>query len=218
MNELVQIMRNEATTTSLRIADGFGKRHDLVLRAIENTISNVRKIEGVAPMFWKTTYQDVKGERRPMYKMNRDGFSLVVMGFTGKAAMEWKLKFLAEFKRMEEIIRDRLTLEWKQTRAVGKLTRRAETDVIQKLIEYAKAQGSSHADMLYVVYSRLANKAAGVKCRDTASIKELNRLEEAEDMILKIIRRDMGRGLHYKQIYKNCKQQMETWQRLLLVE
>lgn len=110
MNELVTLMRNEATTTSLLIADVFGKRHDRVLRAIENVISNVPKNEDVAPMFWKTTYQDVKGERRPMYKMNRDGFSLVVMGFTGEKAMSWKLKFLDRFKAMEKIIRERLTL------------------------------------------------------------------------------------------------------------
>lgn len=217
MNDLVTLMHDEATTTSLIIADGFKKRHDLVLRAIENTISNVRKIEGVAPMFWKTTYQDVKGERRPMYKMNRDGFSLVVMGFTGKEAMDWKLKFLSEFHRMEKIIRERLTVEWRNTRAAGKLTRKAETDVIKQLAEYAKEQGSKHSQMLYVVYSRLANNAVGVKSRETASIRELNRLEEVEEMILKIIRRDMANGLHYKEIYQNCKRQLEMWQDILMI-
>lgn len=217
MNDLVTLMRNEATTTSLLIADVFGKRHDRVLRAIENVISNVPKNEDVAPMFWKTTYQDVKGERRPMYKMNRDGFSLVVMGFTGEKAMTWKLKFLDRFNAMEKIIRERLTIEWRETRTNGKLTRKAETDIIQKLIEYAKEQGSQNSNKLYIVYSRLANKAAGVKCRDVASIKELNRLEEAEEMILKIIRRDMALGLHYKRIYQNCKERLDAWQEILMV-
>ena len=217
MNELVTLMRNEATTTSLLIADGFGKRHDKVLRAIENVISNLPKSGDVKSMFWKTTYQDVKGERRPMYKMNRDGFSLVVMGFTGEKAMTWKLKFLERFNAMEKIIRERLTLEWQYTRAAGKLTRRAETDVIKLLAEYAKQQGSKNADMLYMVYSRLANKAVGVTSRETASIRELNRLEEVEEMILKVIRRDMAQDVHYKEIYQNCKRQLEAWQEILMV-
>lgn len=217
MNELVTLYRNDATTTSLRIADGFGKRHDRVLRTIETVISNLPKNGDVEPMFWKTSYQDVKGERRPMYKMNRDGFSLVVMGFTGEKAMEWKLKFLAEFNRMKRVINERLTQEWQITRAAGKLTRKAETDVIKLLAEYAKGQGSKNAQKLYMVYSRLANKAVGVTSRETASIRELNRLEEVEEMILKVIRRDMAQDVHYKGIYQNCKRQLEAWQEILMV-
>jgi len=77
MNELVTINKNQVVTSSLKVAEYFGKRHDTVLRAVENGL-------------FKTTYTDEKGEKRPMYLMNRDFFTFVVMGFTGKKAAEWK--------------------------------------------------------------------------------------------------------------------------------
>ena len=214
MNDLVKVMRNDAVVSSLRIAEHFRKRHADVLESIAKLHSTEKSVQS---FFFKTEYADASGKRNTEYLMNRDGFTLLAMGFTGKKALEWKLKYIAAFNAMEKIIREKLTLEWRETRAAGKLTRRAETDIIKKLVEYAKAQGSKNSDMLYIVYSRLANKAAGVKCRDVASIKELNRLEEAEDMILQIIRRDMARDIYYKTIYQNCKQRLNAWQDVLLI-
>lgn len=217
MNELVSIMRNDAVVSSLQIAEHFGKEHGKVLKSIEKAQMTEAHFGLSDSPFRKSYYKDESGKKNPMYYLTRDGFSFVVMGFTGKKAAEWKWKYIAAFNSMEKIIRERLTLEWRETRASGKLTRKAETDIIQKLIEYAKEQGSQNSNKLYIVYSRLANKAAGVKCRDVASIKELNHLEEAEDMILKVIRRDMEKGLHYKEIYQNCKRQLESWQEILMV-
>ena len=235
MNDLVTLMRDEPTTTSLKVADKFEKRHNNVLRAIEKLLAtdlkndgnalmdehvkpNIgAKDEGFEPRFWATTYQDVKGERRPMYKMNLAGFMILTMGFNGKEAILWKKKFVAAFLRMYRILSQRASVEWREARAVGKLTRKAETDTIKLLVEYAKEQGSENAPMLYVVYTRLANKAVGIKSREMASVRELNRLDEAEDMILKIIRRDMAKDVFYKDIYKNCKQHLETWQDVLMI-
>lgn len=214
MNELVQIIREQATCTSRDVAANFKKRHDHVLRNIENI---KKDLPNFGEMFFETNFPDEYGRKQKAYIMNRDGWTLLVMGFTGKKALEWKLKYIAAFKSMEKILREKLTLEWRKTRAAGKLTRKAETDIIQKLIEYAKEQGSQNSDKLYIVYSRLANKAAGVKCRDVASIKELNHLEEAEEMILKVIRRDMAQDVYYKEIYQNCKRQLEAWQEILMV-
>lgn len=42
-----------------------------------------------------------------MYIMNRDGFSLLAMGFTGKKALEWKLKYINAFNEMERQLRER---------------------------------------------------------------------------------------------------------------
>ena len=85
---------------------------------------------------------------------------------------------------MESILREKSTEAWLETRQKGKLTRKAETDVIQKLIEYAKEQGSTHADMLYMTYSKLANKMAGVSKRDEATVSQLNNLSLMENIIL----------------------------------
>lgn len=217
MNDLVTLMKNDAVVSSLQIAEHFGKRHTHLIRTIENAILTEPKNGLSDSPFRKSYYKDESGKRNPLYYLTRDGFSFIVMGFTGKKAAEWKWKYISAFNAMEKVIRERLTLEWQHTRAAGKLTRRAETDVIKLLAEYAKQQGSKNADMLYIVYSRLANKAVGVKSRETASIRELNRLEEVEEMILKIIRRDMQNGLYYKEIYQNCKRQLEAWQEVLMI-
>lgn len=212
MNDLVQLSKNEAVCSSLDVAKKFGKRHDKLLHEIErmyaNLIGNIGVQNGGAKFFQKSTYEN-RGKQYPMYLMNRDGFSLMVMGFTGKEALEWKLKYIEAFNKMESIIREKSTQMWISAREAGKLTRKSETDVIKELIEYAKSQGSSHSDKLYIVYSNLANKMAGVKNRDEATVQQLGRLDMAEQIILCMIREGMAVGLGYKEIYQNCKERLE---------
>lgn len=203
MNELVFLQKEEAVTTSLIVAEKFQKRHDRVLRTIENLMEGLPK-NGVVK-FHQSTYKDQKGEHRKMYYMNRDAFALLVMGFTGKKALQWKLDYIAAFNAMETIIREKSTTIWIETRKQGKLTRKSETDVIKDLIDYAKNQGSTHADMLYVTYSKLANALAGTKNRDLATISQLHNLSLFENIILTMIRDGMAEGLGYKEIYQVCK-------------
>ena len=103
MQELINIKNDEAVTTSLLVAEMFEKRHSNVIRAIENIVGNELKNE-LVKMFHPSTYKDSKGERRKMYYINRDGFSLLAMGFTGKKAFEWKLKYIEAFNQMESYI------------------------------------------------------------------------------------------------------------------
>lgn len=209
MNELVAIRNDEAICTSLDVAEKFEKRHDRVLRAIENIIPNLPK-NGVVK-FEKSLYIDAKGEKRPMYLMNRDGFSLVGMGFNGKKAIEWKLKYIEAFNKMESILSEKQTTLWIEQRKQGKLTRKAETDVIKDLIEYAKNQGSEHSQMLYMTYSKLANAMANIKDRDLATVHQLSELSFIENIILNQIQQGMKKELHYKDIYKDCKKQIELF-------
>ena len=148
--------------------------------------------------------------------MNRDGFSLLVMGFTGKKALEWKLKYIKAFK--EKFILERQTQAWIDSRKAGKLTRKAETDTIKKLVEYAQAQGSQHADKLYMTYSKLANKMAGVSKRDEATVAQLNNLSLMEHIILCVIDSGIVAGKHYKEIYQDCKKRLETVKDLAYLE
>lgn len=208
MNDLVQLSKNEAVCSSLDVSKKFQKKHKHILEKIEKILSE-EPAENSARCFNKTSYTDAKGEVRPMYQMNRDGFSFLVMGFTGKKASEWKWKYIEAFNKMESIIREKSTQMWISAREAGKLTRKSETDVIKELIEYAKSQGSSHSDKLYIVYSNLANKMAGVKNRDEATVQQLGRLDMAEQIILCMIREGMAVGLGYKEIYQNCKERLE---------
>lgn len=91
----------QPTVSSRDVAEHFGKRHDHVMRDIEEIIAGLPKI-GETPLFFKTTYTAANKQEYPMYQMNRDGFTLLAMGFTGKTALEWKLKYIRAFNAMEE--------------------------------------------------------------------------------------------------------------------
>lgn len=224
MEELVYLKRDQALTDSLKVAEMFEKRHDRVLRAIDNLLESLPKngavndtkngavdsTQNCAQMFFKTRYKDEKGEYRKKYLMNRDGFSLLVMGFTGKKALEWKIKYIDAFNKMQEIITEKRTTAWLETRKQGKLIRKEETNVIQRLVEYARGQGSGHADMLYMTYTKLANKMVGITSRDTATNAQLNDLSTMERLIAKVVIDGMEQGKHYKEIYKDSKERLET--------
>lgn len=100
---------------------------------------------------------------------------------------------------------------WATARQQGKLTRNAEADVIKRLVEYAKEQGSTNADMLYMTYSKLANKMAGVSDRDSATFQQLSELSFIENIILNQIQIGIEKDMHYKDIYQGCKRQIELF-------
>lgn len=103
MTDIILSTQNgEPVASSRQIAENFEKNHRDVLKAIETLEGGLRKTSHT-PMFYKTEYtHEQNGQTYPMYLMNRDGFSLLVMGFTGKAALEWKLKYIAAFNAMEK--------------------------------------------------------------------------------------------------------------------
>lgn len=102
MNSLVQVNDGQIVVESRKIAEHFDKQHKHVLDAIENiTAEN----SAVTSMFCETTYTAGTGKAYKEYLMNRDGFSLLVMGFTGKKALEWKIKYIQAFNAMEDELR-----------------------------------------------------------------------------------------------------------------
>ena len=101
---LVHQSGENLTTTSLIVAEVFHKQHGHVIRDIEKLeIPEDVRLSN----FGQSSYINDQGKSQPMYEISKDGFTLLAMGFTGKKAMEFKLKFLAEFNRMEQEIRRR---------------------------------------------------------------------------------------------------------------
>ena len=125
MNELVIMRDQHAVTTSLSVAEVFGKEHRNVLRDIRNLQKDVLNFE---QMFIEGDSPDSYGRSRKVYFMNRDGFSLLAMGFTGSEAVKFKQRFLAEYNRMEDYIKS-------QQQPIGdlELALRAALDNTQKL-------------------------------------------------------------------------------------
>ena len=105
MNELVIMHDQQAVTTSLILAEAFNKQHKNVIQAIEAKIEPAENSARYKRMFYEGIYTDKKGEQRKMYYLNRDGFTFIAMGFTGRKADELKLKYIDAFNRMEERIK-----------------------------------------------------------------------------------------------------------------
>lgn len=90
---------DQMLVSSLEVAKNFGKNHQHVMRDIRNLREGV---QNWTDLFYKSTYVHEQNKQQyPMYLMNRDGFTLLAMGFTGKDALEWKLKYIQAFNEME---------------------------------------------------------------------------------------------------------------------
>lgn len=105
MNELVIMKDQQAVTTSLQVAEVFGKNHQHVLRDIDS----LKDVSNFGQMFSEGSEPDSYGRDRRIYFMNRDGFTLLAMGFTGKKALGFKLKYIEAFNQMEETIKEHRT-------------------------------------------------------------------------------------------------------------
>lgn len=107
--DLVEVINGKIVVSSRQIAKNFGKRHDKLLFEIERMYSNYI-VTGMSkmvdtPLFYKNVYTHPQNNQQYReYLMNRDGFSLLVMGFTGEKALEWKIKYIKAFNAMEKKI------------------------------------------------------------------------------------------------------------------
>ena len=108
MTDLVFRGQNDQViTTSLLVAETFEKEHRNVLKAIRKLMSATNV--AVAQMFDETTYVNEQGKEQPMFVMNRDGFTLLAMGFSGEKALEFKVKYINAFNKMEAELKSQQT-------------------------------------------------------------------------------------------------------------
>ncbi len=103
MNNLVtfNLKDNQVTTYTTIIAEVFGKKHCDVMRAVQQ----LDLPEDFGKRNFALSSYHAGTRDYPMYEMTRDGFTLLAMGFTGKKAMEWKVKFIEAFNAMEQALK-----------------------------------------------------------------------------------------------------------------
>lgn len=103
MNEIVfRGANDQAMTSSLLVAKEFGKEHNKVMRDINNLACSQ---EFRAANFGESSYVSEQGKEFPMFTMTKDGFSFLVMGYTGKKAAQFKEAYINAFNKMESEIR-----------------------------------------------------------------------------------------------------------------
>lgn len=215
-NELILVKWNILYCTSRDIAKNFLKEHKTVLRAIENLWCSKE--------FWQLHFVPWKYNKRwkeyKEYYITRDWFSILVMWFTWKEAMQFKEKYINAFNKMEKALNsitsiktlpeyEKIRLEWKQIR-------RTFTDTIQLLEKYALEQNpEAITKFLYATYTKALNnwifdiewKFKNV--RDVCNIKQLRKLSLIEDELVEIIIWEIEKETPYKDIYYIVKQKIE---------
>lgn len=116
--ELVVLNEGKATTTSRHVAEVFGKRHDVVLRDIKTQLEKIRSTNLWSEsggqyldheFFHEETYE-VRGRKYPMYRMNKNGFVLLVMSYTDEKSMTFKIRYIHAFDEMEHTIQTQAQL------------------------------------------------------------------------------------------------------------
>lgn len=102
LTPVIKIVNSQAITTSIAVATFFSKEHHDVLEGVRNIEipEEFRRRN-----FRESNYLNKQNKQQPMYEMTRDGFTILAMGFTGRAAMKFKLAYIEAFNRMEERLR-----------------------------------------------------------------------------------------------------------------
>lgn len=145
-DELVIMQNQQAVTTSLNVAKHFEKRHDHVIRDID---SLKKDVPNFGEIFSETNIPDSYGRNRRAYYMNRDGFTLVAMGFTGKKALKFKLKYINAFNRMEATIKNQLAIKSDPYKVSTQLKQVAEVNRIQSQTNKNQAEAIGHLKDVY---------------------------------------------------------------------
>lgn len=212
---LVTLDQGEVWTTSLLVAEKFGKQHKNVLQAIER-LGCSPKFAGLN--FQLSEYTDATGRTLPMYRISRDGFSFLAMGFTGRTAAAWKEKFIGAFNGMEHELRRVAAQEsfpdWKDARQLGKQDRRDLTDAVQALCERAHERGDSTTpaglwmtSATKVVTTTLfeTNGERVAAIRDRLTARQLRRLALAEECYARAVDSLLGSDAHHRAINEQAK-------------
>ncbi len=216
--KLIEYKNEKAVINSIAVSKIFGKRHDSVIRSIENLLRDKDHEKFNLHNFVEIKIKDNRGVRTT-YDMTRSGASAIVLAFTGKKARDFRIPFVEAFDEMERRLME-LSLNkqsWSQARLEGKGTRRLVTDLIKAFEKYATNQGSRNAKMYYMNFSKLVNKElleiigkAPKDVRDQCNTFQLHSISVAETLIAKTLSECMAQNRYYKDIYKIAKDRIHS--------
>lgn len=209
--QLVVLQGNEAFTDSWIIAEGTGNSHASVVKHIEK---HKRKFETLGKLSdYLKSSDNNKNIHNTVYCLNemQASFLVTLLG-NSDIVVDFKLELVRQFYAMRQFIFEKQTKGWIIAREQGKITRKAETEVLKGLLEYARKQGYDHEDrLLYMNYTKLANKICGISKRDNATLDQLSTLTVAENIILHCVQVGIEQEKYYKDIYQDCKKRLEMF-------
>ncbi len=205
---LVEIIgkRNEEKliTTSLQVAEVFEKEHARVLRDIRELSCSEDFRNG---NFAESSYINSQNKKQPMYQITKDGFVLLVMGYTGEKAMKFKEDYIKAFNKMENELRRIYTerQQWQIERDKGVVIRHILTDTIKMKIADSPHKRFAYPNYTNLIYRTLFGKTAkeleqeySVKpkenLRDYFIGSDLEKVQSAEMLVSSLINCGWGYG------------------------
>lgn len=204
---MVEVRKDDIFTTSKIIAEGTNNKHHSMTAIIQ-------KYESDFAEFGKVRFEMEpleSGQKEKVYLLNEEQATLLMTYLrNNEVVRKFKKNLVQQFYAMRRFLIEKQSQLWNDTRLASKENRLKETDVLKLLVEYAKEQGSTHSDKLYLTYTKLANSIVD-GTRDDMTVTELNTLTLVESIIKQTIEIDMSMGMHYKDIYKDCKARIEQF-------
>ena len=194
--EINKINREDVTVvTSLDIAETFGKDH-------KNVLKDIRELECSEEFgrlnFEQTSYTDSFNRRQPMYYITRDGFTLLVMGYTGEKAMRFKEAYIKQFNAMERALIGKI-----KEREKGIAVRQALKKALQQSNENERMHGHAYSTYTNLIYKSIFGKDAkhlreeyGIskqdELRDFFNPEELQQVQKAEMLVSSLVEYGWG--------------------------
>lgn len=161
-NLIIRTEDGKLVVSSRQVAKDFKKEHKNVVQAIKNIKA---ENSAVTKMFIESSYKAGTGKNYKEYLLTRDGFSLLVMGFNGREALEWKLKYIEAFNEMEKQLKELQTSKLPQTylEALKALVKsEEEKEKVKKELEeqnsFVNKISESNGSMLVREVAKLASK------------------------------------------------------------
>ena len=220
MNELILLKNNDVFTTSLVIAEGTNVKHKNIKELVskyENDLKDFGKVRVL-----NATLDTNGGVQKISYYLLNEQQATFLMTLlrNTKIVVEFKKELVKQFYQMRQILLEKQTVLWQNTRIEAKANRLKETDEIKALVTYAKENGSRNAEKYYITFSNLANKAVGINSnqRDTTTTNQLNNLILIENIINHVIQEGLQQQAYYKEIYKSCKERIEQFKYIAYLE
>jgi Rha family phage regulatory protein len=223
MTDIVKLTTQDITsaipiTTSLIIAEYFEKRHDNVLRDIEEIIDQVGRLNFEESSFYvkRLEYVNTQNKSQPYYELNEDFWMLLVMGYTGEKAFKIKTTFIKTFQLMKRELLVRET-----TRHIGKVCRLSLTDSVKKNVNgegnFKRFAYSNYTKLVYKkvlgmdVKKSKENRGLLEKdnLRNFLTIAELEKVQDLESKIAGFIEVSNTEGKDDKQIYSMVKEWLD---------
>lgn len=225
MNNLVSIKGKELVITSLIISKELELDHESVKKLIRTYEKQISEF-GIVGFEIDKSLDKKRGRPEGIYYLNEQQITFLITLMKNKEkVLNFKMKLVKEFYKMKKALNDvyirQQNEEWIQARNTGKISRKNQTDTIEKFVEYAIGQGSKNAQRYYSNITKMENKALFMLEQKFENIRELLTgqqlmvISSADQIVEKALNDGMNQNMSYKDIYIMAKERVEIFASVL---